>query len=477
MPLHACVSESESETSRVEEAAVEAAGRRKRKRSPPVDKSSETFLRSLLGKECPRKKKTCLQQFIEPTKSNDLLEYRKHYFELHKLDQDNYVFDQMKLLVRDAAAEDENESGAIKWMIGSVRACRRACKTLHNMGSARCNRLLSAAKKGEEAAPFDARFLSKPHSDSLREDQVNVRASVVSYLTSLYHSVAETLPDVRDSTDADEDVTAQGLLVDPYAIELGKRADAESVKDHSGSRPVQAKVKQAKPRKMKRGVLLNQDRVASDAADGLQSNEIENLLWSYREDPDDVILRTKQFMSSCFYSKTVNLYPRALALERLPVGIPAALADKRDVLNDFKKDVSKYLRLLRTPLFGLERAADWLEDWVNDHTLRCMITTGPRQSISSGVPVVSADPFVVAPNPIRLLGANRDDQRTVNLYVAKARKRITHQAAARAWALGVPWGEALQAATNAVQAANAAARPFARAKGKGKGKGARHPRH
>lgn len=28
-------------------------------------------------------------------------------------------------------------------------------------------------------------------------------------------------------------------------------------------------------------------------------------------------------MSSCFYSKTVNLYPRALALERLPVGIPA----------------------------------------------------------------------------------------------------------------------------------------------------------
>lgn len=91
---------------------------------------------------------------------------------------------------------------------------------------------------------------------------------MVSYLTSLYHSVAETLPDVRDSTDADEDVTAQGLLVDPYAIELGKRADAESVKDHSGSRPVQAKVKQAKPRKMKRGVLLNQDRVASDAADG-----------------------------------------------------------------------------------------------------------------------------------------------------------------------------------------------------------------
>lgn len=73
------------------------------------------------------------------------------------------------------------------------------------------------------------------------------------------------------------------------------------------------------------------------------------------------------FMKTCVFSGFLAVwYRERYNTYRFTLFYPVALADKRDVLNDFKKDVSKYLRLLRTPLFGLERAADWLEDWVND---------------------------------------------------------------------------------------------------------------
>ena len=82
--------------------------------------------------------------------------------------------------------------------------------------------MLEAAKRGDEAAPVDLRFLSRP-AESNREDQAQVRASVVSYLTTLYHSVADTLPDVCDSLDVVESYVSP---VDPYVIELAKQADA-----------------------------------------------------------------------------------------------------------------------------------------------------------------------------------------------------------------------------------------------------------
>lgn len=88
MPLKAVVDESESEASLDLEPRPGAS--RKRKAAPErVDKSTETFLRSLLGKQCPCKKKTCMQQFIEPKHFESLMAYRKHWFELEKLDQDN----------------------------------------------------------------------------------------------------------------------------------------------------------------------------------------------------------------------------------------------------------------------------------------------------------------------------------------------------------------------------------------------------
>ena len=57
------------------------------------------------------------------------------------------------------------------------------------------------------------------------------------------------------------------------------------------------------------------------------------------------------------------------------------------------------------------------------------------------------------------------------IYIRNVRKRIVHQAAAKAWVLGVPWAEALSMAQRAVDAGDAVApNPFNR-KGKGKGRG------
>lgn len=39
----------------------------------------------------------------------------------------------------------------------------------------------------------------------------------------------------------------------------------------------------------------------------------------------------------------------------------AVLAPKRDLGADFKNNIRKFLPLLRQPLYGLQRAADWLE--------------------------------------------------------------------------------------------------------------------
>ena len=77
-------------------------------------------------------------------------------------------------------------------------------------------------------------------------------------------------------------------------------------------------------------------------------------------------------------------------------------------------------------------------------------------------------------NQLRLVNPNADDAKVVASYVKRARVRITHQAAAKAWAHGVPWAEALRVATKAVAAGKAVAKkPLATKKrgGKGKGKG------
>lgn len=110
MPKHAsvdCLSDSDTDSGLeddhdddTDQETASPVGHQKRKRKggestekDAVDKTSEMYLRSLIGRHCKCKKqrRTCLQQFAAPDLFQKLSEYRRHWFELEKLDQDNFV--------------------------------------------------------------------------------------------------------------------------------------------------------------------------------------------------------------------------------------------------------------------------------------------------------------------------------------------------------------------------------------------------
>ena len=115
--------------------------------------------------------------------------------------------------------------------------------------------------------------------------------------------------------------------------------------------------------------------------------------------------RTKRWMASKTYSKCFLLYPRLLALERAPLGLPAGhgyqidcavfccrtklivlfllsyllfglffcflcscpavIAPTRAIGADVQGQILNSLSMLRDPMHDLGKAADWLEAWAN----------------------------------------------------------------------------------------------------------------
>ena len=68
---------------------------------------------------------------------------------------------------------------------------------------------------------------------------------------------------------------------------------------------------------------------------------------------------------------------------------------------------------------------------------------------------------------VRQTANNKD----VRVYIQRAKRRVVHAAAARAWACGVGYEEALSIASKAVEAGRAAVAPKGGGKGRGKGRG------
>lgn len=112
-------------------------GRRskKRKRQEVSDAfkerlSSKESLKQLLLKSCTKCKQGCLQKLKPPDKFQELLEFRKDWVSLHKLDQDRLVFDRMKAILREA-----DGSGTLPvWKLLGVKVCLKAWKRLHGIG-------------------------------------------------------------------------------------------------------------------------------------------------------------------------------------------------------------------------------------------------------------------------------------------------------------------------------------------------------
>ena len=117
---------------------------------------------------------------------------------------------------------------------------------IHASGSSRFQRIYHAAEKGEDGPPMDLRFLKRPHSRMVGE---TATARVTSYLESLYQSVAETLPDVRD----------RSVDLKWKPCEEQSDAYAETLVDGPG-KPSNKKV-----RKRKMGLTLHPER-ANDPA-------------------------------------------------------------------------------------------------------------------------------------------------------------------------------------------------------------------
>ena len=112
-------------------------------------------------------------------------------------------------------------------------------EALHGPGMSRFRRLSKAAKAYDSTSspPLDKRYLKKP----LAQANTAARADVVSYLTKLYDSVAETMPDVKDDTvdndQADTELLRRGVQYDlgedEYAKELNKRVQPDLAASHS----------------------------------------------------------------------------------------------------------------------------------------------------------------------------------------------------------------------------------------------------
>lgn len=116
------------------------------------------------------------------------------------------------------------------------------------LGSRRFNRLKKHGQNGFPSPPVDLRYLKRPNAAVIKQS----RASVVSFLTEIYHSLAETLPDVRDETWDIETSLVLGMEPpDPYEDQL----TLESVKET----PVLGEVHKRK-RKMQKSVKVNPHR-------------------------------------------------------------------------------------------------------------------------------------------------------------------------------------------------------------------------
>ena len=118
-------------------------------------------------------------------------------------------------------------------------------RTLFWSGNGRFDKIFEAVQRGDEKPPVDLRYLSR--SQFARDKTHETVTEVLSFLETIYTSVAENLPDVRDDTFDGEPDHETSVVDDPYSLHIGLYEDnAQKV----------AKEKVTKPKKHQRGVQV-----------------------------------------------------------------------------------------------------------------------------------------------------------------------------------------------------------------------------
>ena len=122
---------------------------------------------------------------------------------------------------------------------------------------------MKAASEGKTVPPLDLRYLARNNEHTAQKDQT--RGDVASFLHQLFHSCAETLPDVRDDPlSLQEEVDLADLEakngepdLDPYAQKLAAVASGREVLPAREEKVV-------KKRKLRKGVRVNPLRSAEE---------------------------------------------------------------------------------------------------------------------------------------------------------------------------------------------------------------------
>lgn len=118
-------------------------------------------------------------------------------------------------------------------------------------GTSRFQRIKDSVLNGDVKPPIDLRYLKR---GQLAGENSEKLTDVLSFLQSVYDSIAETLPDVRDAT-LDDDITSPSLPSevdgDPYVLAMT-------------SQTKEPEDKSKRKKRARRGVQINPERSSSD---------------------------------------------------------------------------------------------------------------------------------------------------------------------------------------------------------------------
>eukprot|EP00435_Cladocopium_sp_Y103_P067616 s19_g30.t1 len=163
----------------------------------------------------------------------NLLDFRRKWADTHKLDQDRVVaglkivvFDRMRAALAARGADE----AAVSWKFN---------------GNGRFQRLWEAAVRGDENPPADMRFVTHEKAHVTADSSTG---QVTTFLQTIYDSVAETLPDIKDD-----------------GLELGFHKSLEGADPYASvDMPVVAAVeppaKKQKVRKVRQGLKIHVER-------------------------------------------------------------------------------------------------------------------------------------------------------------------------------------------------------------------------